>query len=152
VAPAVWVGAGLDEGEFERVMGCDSAAGTDGTLTSAGLVESLVGDGDRWLPDEASPECCGSGGGESAPFAYGPEACAEPDALERRERSLAILRILTVGIYQRIPAVRMVWKRFPQDCRARSAEVRGYRAMDAGLNPSEEREEGRSNELLGSKA
>lgn len=108
-------------------MGCDSAAGTDGALASAGLVESIAGDGDRWLPEEASPDGCGAGGGESAPFAWGPEACVEPDALGRRERSLAIIRIRTVGIYQRIPVVRMAWKRFPQDCRARSAEVRGYR-------------------------
>lgn len=67
--PEAWAGAGLDEAEFERVMGCDSAAGTDGTLTSAGLVESLAGDGDSWLAVEGSPDCCGSGSGESAPFA-----------------------------------------------------------------------------------
>jgi hypothetical protein len=124
--------------ELEAVIGCDSAAGADGTSLSAGLVESLSSEGDRRMLDKASTDCCGSCGGESVPFVGGHEVCSEPEALERRERSLAISRFLAVGFQRLILVARLIWKRFPQDKGARSAGVQGYRTMNAGLQPIRE--------------
>jgi hypothetical protein len=115
ILPDDWFGGGLGEVELEAVIGCDSAAGADSTSLSAGLVESLSSEGDRWMLDEVSTDCCGSGGGESVPFVGGHEVCNEPEALERRERSLAISRFLAVGFQRLVLMARLVWKRFPQD-------------------------------------
>jgi hypothetical protein len=85
-------GAGLEDVEFEAVMGCDSAAGAEGTSLSVDLGASLTGDGDRWMNKDGSLDGCRSCGGESAPFAGGNEACAEPETLERREISFVMLK------------------------------------------------------------
>lgn len=125
--PAVLLGAGLEDDEFEAVIGCDSAAGAEGTSLSADFGASLAGDGEPGMVEGASLGCCGSGSGESVPFAGGNEACAEPETLERRDVSFVMSRFLTAGLGGLVLLVKMGWERFPQDSRARSA---GYEAID----------------------
>jgi hypothetical protein len=50
------------------------------------------------MVEGASLGCCGSGSGESVPFAGGSEACAEPETLERRDVSFVMSRFLTAGL------------------------------------------------------
>jgi hypothetical protein len=80
--PDALLGGGLEDDEFEAVIGCDSAAGAGGTSLSVGFGTSITGNGDPGRAEEGSLGCCGSCGGVSVPFTGGNEVCAEPEALE----------------------------------------------------------------------
>lgn len=114
-------GGGLEEDEFEAVMGCDSAAGAGGISLSVGFCASITSEGDPGRAAEGSLGCCGSCIRESVPFTGGAGACGEPETLERRDGSF-VMSILPVVGFDRVCCVaRIVFEALParQSCEKR---------------------------------